>query len=76
MKYEELENKFNNYGEVRFNLLGLEYVIRKIDAGVETFAKLYQSNKKIYSSFSESMNSFTVFNEPLIHNIDRIKIVS
>ena len=76
MKYEELENIFNNSNEVRFTLLGLEYVIRKSYTGVEVFAKLYQSTKKVYSSFNEAMNNFTVFNESLIDNIDRIIVLS
>lgn len=73
MRYQELENIFNSANEVKFKLFSLEYIIRKVDTNVEVFAVLYKNRKKIYSSFSEAMNNFTVYNESLIENIDRIK---
>ena len=74
MKYEELENIFNTSNEVRFKLFSLEYVVRKTDAGVEAFAELYQAKKKTYLSFADAMNNFTVYNESLVDNIDKIKV--
>lgn len=75
MRYQELENIFNTSNEIKFKLYSLEYVIRKIDTGVEVFAILYQNRKQTYSSFSDAMNNFTVYNESLIDNIDRIQII-
>jgi len=72
MRLQELENMFNSVGELKFKLYSLEYIIRKIDNGVEVYAILYQNRKKVYSSFQEAMNSFTVYNESLVDNIDRI----
>jgi len=71
MRLQELENMFNSVGELKFKLYSLEYIIRKIDNGVEVYAILYQNRKKVYSSFQEAMNSFTVYNESLVDNIDR-----
>lgn len=75
MRYQELENIFNTSNEIKFKLYSLEYIIRKIDTGVEVFAILYQNRKQTYSSFSYAMNNFTVYNESLIDNIDRIQII-
>lgn len=75
VRYQELENIFNTSNEIKFKLYSLEYIIRKIDTGVEVFAILYQNRKQTYSSFSDAMNNFTVYNESLIDNIDRIKII-
>lgn len=75
VRYQELENVFNTSNEIKFKLYSLEYIIRKIDTGVEVFAILYQNRKQTYSSFSDAMNKFTVYNESLIDNIDRIKII-
>jgi len=61
MRLQELENMFNSVGELKFKLYSLEYIIRKIDNGVEVYAILYQNRKKVYSSFQEAMNSFTLF---------------
>lgn len=76
MKYQELENKFNTSNEIKFKLYSLEYIIRKIDTGVEVYAELYQTRKKVYSSFKDAMNNFTVYNESLIDNMDRISLLS
>ena len=75
MRYQELENIFNTSNEIKFKLYSLEYIIRKIDTGVEVFAILYQNRKQTYSSFSDAMNNFTVYNESLVDNIDRIQII-
>ena len=48
--------------------------MKKVDNCVEVYAELYQTRKKVYSSFQEAMNNFTVYNESLADNIDRIKI--
>ena len=74
MRYQELENIFNSSGELKFKLYTLEYIMKKVDNGVEVYAELYQTRKKVYSSFQEAMNNFTVYNESLADNIDRIKI--
>lgn len=74
MRYQELENIFNSSGELKFKLYSLEYIMKKVDNGVEVYAELYQTRKKVYSSFQEAMNNFTVYNESLADNIDRIKI--
>ena len=74
MRYQELENIFNSSGELKFKLYSLEYIIKKVDNSVEVYAELYQTRKKVYLSFQEAMNNFTVYNESLGDNIDRIKI--
>ena len=74
MRYQELENIFNSSGELKFKLYTLEYIMKKVDNCVEVYAELYQTRKKVYSSFQEAMNNFTVYNESLADNIDRIKI--
>lgn len=74
MRYQELENIFNSSGELKFKLYSLEYIIKRVDNSVEVYAELYQTRKKVYSSFQEAMKNFTVYNESLADNIDRIKI--
>ena len=48
MRYQELENIFNSSGELKFKLYSLEYIIKKVDNGVEVYAILYQNRKKVY----------------------------
>lgn len=75
MKYQDLENIFNAANELKFKLYSLEYVIKKIDSGVEVYAILYQNRKSNYSSFKEAMNNYKVYNESLMENINRIQII-
>ena len=75
MKYKDLEDLFNTANELKFKLYSLEYVIKKIDSGVEVYAILYQNRKSNYSSFKDAMNNYKVYNEALIDNLDRIKII-
>lgn len=75
MNYQEIENIFNTNCEIKFKLFSLEYIIKKIDKGVEVYPVLYSNRKNYYSSFKDAMNSFEVYREPLIENINRIKII-
>lgn len=76
MKYKDLEDLFNTANELKFKLYSLEYIIKKIDSGVEVYAILYQNRKSNYTSFKEAMNNYKVYNESLVDNIDRIQIIS
>lgn len=75
MRYQELENIFNTSNEVKFKLYSLEYIIKKVETGVEVYAILYPSRKLTYPTLADAMKNFTVYNESLIENIDRIKII-
>lgn len=70
-----LEDLFNTNTELKFKLYSLEYLIKKVDTGVEVYAILYQSRKSNYSSFKEIMNNYKVYNESLIDNLNRMKII-
>ena len=75
MKYKDLEDLFNTANELKFKLYSLEYVIKKVDSGVEVYAILYQNRKSNYLSFKEAMNNYKVYNESLMENINRIQII-
>lgn len=70
-----MENIFNISNEIKFKLFSLEYIIKKTDNRVEVYPILYPNRKNYYSSFKEAMNSFEVYREPLIENINRIRII-
>lgn len=75
MKYEDIKSIFDRDSELKFRLYNLEYIIKECNNGVEVFAMLYQNSKKKFISFDDAMNSFTVFNESLIDNIDQITVL-
>ena len=76
MRYQELENLYNDNYKLKFRLFGLEYIIKKDNDGVIIYPFLYPSSKKIFSNFSELMNNYTIFNEQIIKNIDKIILLS
>ena len=46
-----------------------------IDNKVVIYAIYYEKDKHYYNSFEELMNNYTVYNEPLIEQINRIIIL-
>lgn len=75
MKYEDLKKKFEINKKVKFKLYSLEYIIEMIDNNVVIYPEIYLQRKSKYFSFAAVMSYFTVYNEPLIENIDRINII-
>lgn len=47
-----------------------------IDNNVVIYPEIYPQRKSKYFSFDAVMSYFTVYNEPLIENIDRINIIN
>jgi len=72
MVLNELKERYEKNNEVKFKLFSLEYVIQKNDNGVEVYPLLYSNRKNHYSSLEEALNYYTIYNESIIENIDRV----
>lgn len=75
MIIEKIKDIFNNNSEVHFKIYTLEYTIKKDNDNVIIYADLYNGKKEIYNSLDELLNNFTIYNETLIENEDRIIII-
>lgn len=75
MIIEKMKDVFNNNSEVHFKIYTLEYTIKKDNDNVIIYADLYNGKKEIYNSLDELLNNFTIYNETLIENEDRILII-
>lgn len=75
MNYEEIKNKFIANKKIMFKLYSLEYIIETSDNKIVIYAIYYEKNKRYYSSFEDLMNNYMVYNEPLINQLNRIKIL-
>ena len=75
VKYEDLKKKFEINKKVKLKLYSLEYIIEMIDNNVVIYPEIYPQRKSKYFSLDAVMSYFTVYNEPLIENIDRINII-
>lgn len=72
MVLNELKERYDKNNEVKFKLFSLEYIIQKNDNGVEVYPLLYSNRKNRYSSLEEALNYYTIYNESIIENIDRV----
>ena len=68
----ELKERYEKNNEVKFKLFSLEYIIYKIDNSVVVCPLLYSNRKSTYSTLDEALNYFTVYNESIMENIDRV----
>lgn len=75
MKYEELKKNFELNNKLKFKLYSLEYIIEQIDDKTVIYPEIYYQRKESFFSFDAVINHYTVYNEPLIQNIDRIKLI-
>lgn len=72
MVVKELKELFERNREVRFKLYSLEYAIKEMDNKITVYPILYETKKSFYNSFEDALNKYTVYNESIIDNIDRL----
>ena len=75
MDYNNLKQLFETNQKLHLKLYSLEYNIEVVDNKVVIFAIYYEKNKKYFNSFDELMNNYTVYNEALINQLNRIKVL-
>lgn len=72
MVLSELKERYEKNNEVKFKLFSLEYIIQKADNGVLVYPILYSNRKSTYSNLDEALSYYTIYNESIIENIDRV----
>lgn len=75
MDYNNLKQLFEANQKLHLKLYSLEYNIEAVDNKVVIYAIYYEKNKKYFNSFDELINNYTVYNEPLINQLNRIKVL-
>lgn len=75
MTFVKLNELFEKQGEVRFKLYSLEYIIKKIDNKIIVHPILYENRKSFFNSFEEALSNYTIYNENIIQNIDKVIII-
>lgn len=60
---------------IKLKIFALEYIIELKDNKYIIYADLYQNRKHEYNSLMELFENYMIYNEPIIQNIDRIKII-
>lgn len=72
---DELEQLILKNGRVEFKLYSLEYTIEFVDNQFVIYANSYKEKKSTYDSLKELLNNYTVYNESIMDNIDRVSIL-
>ena len=72
MNIEKIKTIFNEKNEVHFKLYRLDYTIKEENNKIMVYADLYANRKEIYNTIDEVLNYFTVYNESIIENQNRI----
>ena len=72
MNIENIKTIFNEKKEVHFKLYSLDYTIKEDNNKIIVYADLYTNRKEIYNTIDEALNYFTVYNESIIENQNRI----
>lgn len=75
MSYESIKNEFESNSRVKFKLYSLEYLIERVDNYIQVYAIDYATRKKQYKSFDDAINNFTVYNESLASQINKISLI-
>ena len=75
MDCNNLKQLFETNQKLHLKLYSLEYNIEAVDNKVVIYAIYYEKNKKCFNSFDELINNYTVYNEPLINQLNRIKVL-
>ena len=72
MNIENIKTIFNEKREVHFKLYSLDYTIKEDNGKILVNADLYDNKKESYNTIDEALNYFTVYNESIIQNQNRI----
>ena len=75
MAYEDFKNKFITNNKIKFKLYSLEYIIDQKDNYVEIYAIYYEKRKQQYKSLDDLVNNYTVYNEPIISQFNRVIVI-
>ena len=72
MNVEKIKTIFNQKGVVKFKMYGLDYTIETIDNGVEIYVDLYPNKKSKYDSLNSLLKNYTIYNESIESNDQRV----
>ena len=75
MNYEKIKEILEVNKSIKFKLYSLEYIIELIDNIYVIYAINYPTRKNSYNSLDELMNNYTVYNESLTTQFNRIKVI-
>ena len=70
-----IEEKLDENKKVKLKIYTLEYFIELNDKKYIIYPELYTNRKAEYKTLKELFEEYTIYNENLLDNVDRITIV-
>lgn len=75
MKYDELVKKFNETKLIKFRLFCLDYTISQNNDLIEIKSPYTEKRTNKFKTLDELLNNYTVYNESLRSQINKIKFL-
>lgn len=75
MQLKEMKEHYEKNSKIKIKLYSLEYMIEQLNNVVEVYAIDDATRKKQYKSFDDAINNFTVYNESLASQINKISLI-
>ena len=75
MLKERIEQILNEKGIVQIKIYSLEYTIELIENKYVIYANYYKESKKTYNNLKELLSEYKIYNESIIDNINKVKII-
>ena len=76
MNFNEIKEKLATNKKVKIKIYSLDYTIEEQTDGIVIYANLYPKQKSSYKTIEELLNNFTIYNESIIENIDRVNVLN
>lgn len=76
MLLDEIKSLFDQKREIKFKLYSLEYIIKEVNNKIEVYPLLYTNRKSYYSTLEDALNNYTVYNESIIDNLEKLKLIN
>ena len=74
MDFDSLEIKIDKGNKIVLSLFNIDYIIEKEKEKYVIYPSSDINNKKYYNSINNLFREFTIYNESLLDNIDKIEL--
>ena len=75
MVFNKIKEKLAANKKIQIKIYSLDYTIEEQDNNLVIYANLYPKQKSSYKTIEELFNNFTIYNESILDNIDRVSII-
>lgn len=72
---DSIKNILNEKQEIKLKIYALEYIIRVVNNQYIIYAELYPEKKEAFNTVEELLTSYNIYNEGIINNLNRVKII-